>query len=154
MQQIFELFSKPGRLLMYLQFSVYDSPIPATFVRVPTVEVLLRADYTESTDDTGAFVRTWVKGHLARFTVVILKWRPQEAYLLTSSQNLFPMKINGRVKTMNIPSIFASKAVKNIPTALGLFDDIEKCALVLILAPAGVPIADKDQLSAAVQYVF
>ncbi len=53
----------------------------------------------------------------------------------------------------SIYSHLASEGVRNIPAMLGLFEDVEDCALALILTPAGVSIDDKGQLSDAAKRV-
>jgi hypothetical protein len=155
-QQIIELLSESRRLFMYLQFSIYDSPVPATFVRVipppfvnPTPSMAQNKSMTLMLSSELAQGATGV----VHGGTLEMETRGQRVFLDVVAKLAFSEDQRERLKhEFSIYCHLASKGVKNIPTLLGLFEDVEDGASVLLLTPAGVPIVDKGQLSASMQY--
>ena len=155
-QQVIELLSKPRRLFMYLRFAIYDSPVPATFVRVipppfvnPTPAIFPNEYMTLVFSSELAQGATGVVhgGTLEMETVELHTFLDVVAKLAFSEDRREHIR-----HEFSIYRHLVSKGVKNIPTLLGLFKDVEDGALALLLTPAGVPVVNKGQLSASAKY--
>jgi hypothetical protein len=157
MQQIIEMLSQPMRLFMYLRFAVYDSPVPATFVRVlPPTFV-----HPKLSMSPNKYMTIVLSSELAQGATGVvhggtlgMETGHQRICLDIVAKLAFGDDQQERLKhEYSMYCHLASKGVKNIPTPLGLFKDVEDGALALLLTPAGVPIIKKCQLSASAQYV-
>jgi hypothetical protein len=155
-QQVIEILSKPKRLFVYLRFGIYDSPVPATFVRV-TPPPFVKPTPLMSPNGCMTLV---VSSELAQGATGVVHGGTLEMKTLEQriSLDIVAKLAFGEDQRENLKHEFStychltSKGVKNIPTLLGLFEDVEDGALALLLTPAGVPIVNKGQLSTSAQY--
>ena len=155
-EQIIEMLSKRKRLFMYLQFGIYDSPVPATFVRAIPSPFVKPAPLMSSNE----YMTLVLSSELAQGATGVVHGGTLEMETLEQriSLDIVAKLAFGEDQRENLKHEFstychlASKGVKNLPTLLGLFEDVEDGALALLLTPAGVPIVNKGQLSASAQY--
>jgi len=141
---------------MYLRFGVYDSPVPATFLRMipPEFPKIIIPTTRIPPDENMVVVLTSEIGEGATGKVHggNLEVETSEGDVSLDVVAKISLSSNQRKRLKHEASIYchlASKGVKNIPTMLGLFEDIEDAALVLLLTPAGVSTDGKSQLSDA-----
>ena len=153
---IIELLSKGRQLFMYLQFSNYDSPVPATFVRV--IPPLFIINTTPSVLPNKCMTLVLSSELAQGATGVVhggtleMKTLDQHIFLDVVAKLAFSKNQRERLKhEFSAYCHLTSKGVKCIPKVLGLFEDVEDGALALLLTLAGVPIVNKGQLSTSAQ---
>jgi hypothetical protein len=152
---------------MYLQYDIYDSPVPASFLRaappIPPGSALPSSpdrNHALQLDEYMALVLTSEISHRTNSvvhggTLEIETLDDQHITLDVVAKTAFSSHRRDSLKhEYSIYHLLASKGVKGIPTVLGLFNDIEDGPSLLVTTNAGLPIPDENKvISAAARYV-
>jgi len=145
-------------VLLYLQYNVYDSPVPATFLRsatsiiaytrCPTPPFSPRAIHTYGLEECQTIVLTSEIGHGASDVVLRGTLKPE----IWDAASTLDVVVKLAFDTEQQASLRAEHEVyrrlrsqgvhPGIITPLGLFDDSEGSACALVMPYAGVPLSE------------
>ena len=157
--------------LVYLQYGIYDSPVPASFSRSkPSLSLCTvglspppspKSKKRYSADEYITFLLTSEIGHGATGVVhgATLELVTSDGLTLTHEVVVklafADEQQDGLRDEYDIYWHLAQQGVKGVATVLGLFDDLEGCAAALVMTYAGLALhSRKGLLSSSERFVI
>jgi hypothetical protein len=155
-------------VLVYLQYGIYDSPVPATFLRNRTGAVLPPPSAPASPCDGDhrcprehmALILTSEIGegatgivHGATLQVVTSEPIHFSSDVVVKLSLLDEQKVRLHNEFATYRTLH-SNGVKGLSTVLGIFDDVEDGSTILIMTHAGTPLHHVRVISTAQRYVL
>ncbi len=146
-------------VLLYLQYGVYDSPIPASFLRsappimahprCPTPPFSSRALRSYGLEECLTIILTseigrGATGVVHRGTLTPEIWDGAMPLDVVVKLAFDSEQRDALRSEYEVYRHLKSKGVHGIATALGIFDDSEGCACALVLLYAGVPLSESQ----------